>query len=249
MKITCSQCNGKFNVTSTEQMVTCDYCSSTLFLDLSGTVLHYYIEPTLDIRSAMKYVSRWLASHDIPVKHTMESSELFYYPVWFMERGEHTTWTPVGANLGIDESCLAFPVGDRKLFKPDIIKEARIEMPTLDLQAILKRWDVERITDSKKQKICLIHVPIFSVNYFHSGRIYNLLINASTGKASALELPPPHSIHFNLRFLLVAGTMGGLFTLESILLSGFWKPVIAGLFTAGVFFFVFGSKVTSWTKQ
>ena len=59
----CSQCGGKLNPEEGQIFLKCPYCDSTVYLDRSRVVLHWYLADTMDEEKARSTLARWMAGN------------------------------------------------------------------------------------------------------------------------------------------------------------------------------------------
>src|SRR5512134_242450 len=83
----CTQCGGELHPDEGQIFITCPYCSSTVYLDKSRVVFHWYIAPTLDPDQARAALNRWMAGNqtvkDLDEKSQLTGQEFAYFPVWY----------------------------------------------------------------------------------------------------------------------------------------------------------------------
>ena len=61
--VSCAQCGGELHPDEGQIFLTCPYCGSTVYLDKSQVVFHWYLAPTLDEAKAGGALASWMAGN------------------------------------------------------------------------------------------------------------------------------------------------------------------------------------------
>ena len=90
--LTCTQCGGELHPDEGQIFVTCPFCSSTVYIDKSRVVFHWYVAPTLDASQAQAALRRWMTGSqtvkDLDEKSQIGAPGFEYFPLWvFKLRG------------------------------------------------------------------------------------------------------------------------------------------------------------------
>lgn len=194
--LSCSQCGGELHPDEGQIFLTCPYCSSTVFIDKSRVVFHWYVAPTLDRDQALGALRRWMTGSQT-VKDLDEKSRVIevtfqYFPMWHFkfrrkDGSEEIHLTPAAATAISEIGKLILPAGDLRKYTPEI--EPQSQAPSVPLTAA-QRWAAgemqagEAIIESS-----LVHIPVFQVKYNYKGSTYSALIEAATGEVFANLFP------------------------------------------------------------
>ena len=60
----CTQCGGELHPDEGQIFLTCPYCESTVYLDKSRVVFHWYLASTLDDQKARTNLARWMGGNE-----------------------------------------------------------------------------------------------------------------------------------------------------------------------------------------
>lgn len=86
----CTQCGGELHPDEGQHFIVCPYCSSSVFIDKSKVVFHWYIASTLNDEKARNALHSWMSGNDT-VKDLDKKSEVIgksfaYFPLWYFKR-------------------------------------------------------------------------------------------------------------------------------------------------------------------
>jgi DNA-directed RNA polymerase subunit RPC12/RpoP len=62
-RLSCTQCGGELHPDEGQAFLTCPYCGSTVYVDKSQVVFHYYLASTLDEAKGRGFLARWMAGN------------------------------------------------------------------------------------------------------------------------------------------------------------------------------------------
>ena len=148
--LNCTQCGGELHPDEGQIFLTCPYCTSTVYLDKSRVVFHWYLAPTLDEEKARGSIARWMGGNstvkDLDKKSKLIEQSFAYFPMWHLKYrlgdGKEGSWFyPAAATSVTEISRIRLPAGD--LRKYDHSLEAQSESPTVPLETSLI-WLAER---------------------------------------------------------------------------------------------------------
>ncbi len=207
----CTQCGGELHPDEGQSFLTCPYCSSTVYLDKSQVVFHWYLAPTLDEGKAQSALARWMAGNqtvkDLDRKSRLLETRFEYFPIWYFKLRspagkEEISLFPAAATSVSELKHLNLPAGDLRKYDPDLDSQAH--PPTVPLQTAIG-WLQEqgRKPDSILEK-ALVHIPIYTFKYGFAGKTYTALVEAATGGVFANIYPAKAEAPFLLAGVLTA---------------------------------------------
>ena len=195
-KLECTQCGGELHPDEGQLFVTCPFCNSTIYLDKSRVVFHWYLAPTLDQKRARASLARWMSGNqtvkDLDEKSRIVDHSFQYFPLWFFKRRrsdgkEDIMLEPAAATSVSELKRISLPAGD--LRKYDDALQDQAQQPTVPLQAALdwlKRRQVglEQIVES-----ALVHIPLYTFKYVYDDDQYTAVVDGATGRVLANIYP------------------------------------------------------------
>ncbi|MBN1667729.1 MAG: hypothetical protein JW862_11600, partial [Anaerolineales bacterium] len=131
--LTCTQCGGELHPDEGQIFLTCPYCSSTVYLDKSRVVFHWYLAPTLDEGKARASLARWMGGNqtvkDLDQKARLSAASFEYFPLWYFKtrdaKGSERIWLEPAAATAISElKQLKLPAGDLRKYEPRLDPQA-----------------------------------------------------------------------------------------------------------------------------
>jgi hypothetical protein len=195
--VSCAQCGGELHPDEGQIFVICPYCSSTVYLDKSQVVFHWYLAPTLDEQKARRALASWMAGNqtvkDLDKKASVLGGSFEYFPVWYFKRRspsrqEEIILEPAAATSVSEISSVKIPAGDLRKYDPSLDTQAH--PPSVPLQAGLswlmenKGFPAEEIVEKS-----LVHLPLYTFKYSYRGHEYTALVEAGTGGVFANIFP------------------------------------------------------------
>lgn len=202
----CTQCGGELHPDEGQQFLICPYCNSTVYLDKSKVVFHWYVAPTFDQSEAQGALARWMAGNDT-VKDLDKKSQIVetafeYFPLWyFKQKDQHGKETillePAAATAITEITQLKLPAGDLRKYEDRLDTDAHA--PTVPLDAALN-WAAEGRAGFKEQvaESALVHVPIYIFKYAFKGRTFTALVDAASGAVLANIYPEKAEMPYQL---------------------------------------------------
>lgn len=191
----CTQCGGELHPDEGQLFLSCPYCNSTVYLDKSRVVFHWYLAPTLNNEQAGASLSNWMAGNatvkDLDKKSKILSQTFQYFPIWFFKvkngENEKIYIEPAAATSITELRSLNLPAGD--LRKYDDAISAQSAEPSVPLQAALNWLGSKQIDSSAIKESALVHIPIYTFKYGFKNQMYTALVEAATGKTIANIFP------------------------------------------------------------
>ncbi len=209
LRLTCTQCGGLLNPKEGQRFLRCPYCESSVYIDRSKVVFHWYLKSNLDEEAAKSTLKKWMSgketANDLDKKSLLHEIEFEYCPLWYfrtLRQGQEVIYLQPAAATGTTEvRQLSLPGGDFEPFSNDLIQES--QEPTVPLETALN-WVRTETPHLQFLEIALIHIPIYTIKYAYQDRIYTALIEASTGHVFANIYPAHKKMPYLLTALLVA---------------------------------------------
>ncbi len=192
----CSQCGGELHPDEGQIFLTCPYCSSTVYVDKTRVVFHWYLAPTFNESQARASLARWMAGNqtvkDLDKKASLAGQSFEYFPIWYFKQrrpdGKEAILLELAAASSVSElKRLNIPAGD--LRKYDSSVESQSRMPTVPLQAAEQWLGERRVPANEIAERGLVHIPLYSYKYTYQGKPYTALVEAGTGQVYANLYP------------------------------------------------------------
>jgi DNA-directed RNA polymerase subunit RPC12/RpoP len=193
--VTCSQCGGELHPDEGQMFLTCPYCSSTVYLDKSQVVFHWYLAPTLDEQAARGALRRWMAGNqtvkDLDQKAIITGSEFVYFPMWYFKRkrGEiEDILLQLAAATSVSElKHMRVPAGDLRKYDPEL--DGQAVAPSVPLETALAWLRENQVEAGELVEKALVHLPLYTFKYQYQGQVYTALVEAGTGQVFANIFP------------------------------------------------------------
>jgi predicted RNA-binding Zn-ribbon protein involved in translation (DUF1610 family) len=224
--VNCTQCGGELHPDEGQIFLTCPFCGSTVFLDKSQVVFHWYLAATLDEDQARGALARWMAGNetvkDLDQKSQVTGSSFEYFPLWYFKRRslddqEEIALTPAAAISVSEIRRLRLPAGDLRKYDDSIEHEARA--PTIPLEAAMTWLERQNAPAKLMAERSLVHVPLYTFKYLYRSEPYTALVEGATGQVLANIYPVKEEAPYR--------TAGALAALVFLCLATF--PVIGAL--------------------
>jgi predicted RNA-binding Zn-ribbon protein involved in translation (DUF1610 family) len=229
-EVSCTQCGGSLHPDEGQIFLTCPFCGTTVYLDKSRVVFHWYVAPTLQDRDAQAALFRWMSGSqtvkDLDKKARVTGQTFLYFPLWYFKhrssKGEVISLRPAAATSVTELSTLHLPAGDLK--KYDSTLEGQSQAPTVPLEAglewLLGAHGVKG--PGAVSETSLVHVPVYLFKYEYQGQSYTALVDAASGTVLANLFPAKAEAPY----LLVAGVTALVYLCLALI------PIVGG-FTDG----------------
>ena len=228
--LTCTQCGGELHPDEGQIFLTCPYCNSTVYVDKSQVVFHWYLVPTLDEAKARASLARWMAGNqtvkDLDKKARLIGQSFEYFPVWLLKRQspsgkEEILIEPAAATSVSEIKHLRVPAGDLRKYETGLDSQAHA--PSVPLQAVMSWMRDRQIPSQEIIERSLVHLPIYTYKYEYQGRAYTALVEAGTGVVLANIYPAKAEAPY----LLAGGVTAAIFLCLALI------PVIGALTNGG----------------
>lgn len=226
-QIYCTQCGGELHPDQGQIFLTCPYCSSTVYLDKSQVVFHWYLASTLDEAKARSELARWMGGNqtvkDLDKKARLIETVFQYFPMWYFKRrtpdGKEIIMLDPAAAISVSEiRKINLPAGDLRKYDTSVGPQA--VAPTVPLEAAL-RWQEERqVPQEEIVEKFLVHLPMYLFKYQYQGQTYLAVVEAGTGQVFANIFPAKAEMPYR--------TIGIVTALVFLCLATF--PVIGAMF-------------------
>ena len=194
--ISCTQCGGELHPDEGQMFLTCPYCSSTVYLDKSRVVFHWFVAPTLNEAQARGALARWMASNET-VKDLDEKSQVTgvafeYFPLWYFKRRqpngqEQVLLTPAAATAVTELSHLNLPAGDLRRYNNDL--DSQSHAPSVPLTAAMDWLGQQGVAKGQVTEQSLVHVPLYTFKYNYRNAAYTAVVEGATGSVLANIYP------------------------------------------------------------
>ena len=239
MQITCSQCGGQVDVVEGQTFVKCPFCDSSLFIDKSKIVFHYYIEPSFSDEEAEKNLKRWMAGNytvkGLDEDAKVEKCELIYFPLWKFsaktaekEKKEEVFIAPAAATLYAEIRDVELPPGKLIFYTGEYAEGKSFAEPSIPYNSALAYLKSSAKEIDKLEEVSLVHVPVFHFSYIYKDKRYSAVVDAATGKVFANVYPAKSDAPFKTIALIAAG----VFLFEGMIFQGFGMKLIVYLISA-----------------
>jgi predicted RNA-binding Zn-ribbon protein involved in translation (DUF1610 family) len=192
----CTQCGGELHPDEGQIFVKCPYCESTVYLDKSRVVFHWYLAPTLDGEMARGSLSRWMAGNqtvkDLDAKSEVIDQEFTYFPVWFFkshskEGQDEIRQFPAAATSVTEIRQVKIPAGDLRKFEDSL--ESHSQSPTVPLEMALEWLEQGGVPRDQISELALVHIPLYFFKYSYQGDLFAAVVEGATGEVFANIFP------------------------------------------------------------
>jgi predicted RNA-binding Zn-ribbon protein involved in translation (DUF1610 family) len=206
----CTQCGGELHPDEGQIFLTCPYCSSSVYVDKSRVVFHWYVTATLDETKARTSLARWMAGNqtvkDLDQKSQVVSVVFEYFPMWYFKRrmpdGKEQISLVLAAATSVSELMqLRLPAGD--LRKYDTAIDAQAHPPSMPLDTALA-WMRDNHGEGVVSEQALVHIPLYPFRYAYQGKTYMALVEGATGEVFANIYPAKAEAPYQLIGLVTA---------------------------------------------
>jgi hypothetical protein len=245
--IACTQCGGALHPDEGQIFLTCPYCSSTVYLDKSQVVFHWYLASTLDETRARGVLARWMSGSqtvkDLDRKARLLSVSFEYFPLWFFKRRtvskqETILLEPAAATSISEIRRINLPAGDLRKYQDSLAVQAH--QPTVPLDTAMSWLADRKIPAQEVVERALVHIPLFTCKYQYANQTFTAVIEGATGGVFANIYPTkdetPYAMVGGITALiylfLALLPLGGAMIDESAALIGFGLCTGLGLLAA-----------------
>jgi hypothetical protein len=197
VQLRCTQCGSDLHPDAGQIFITCAACQSTVYLDKSRVVFHWYVAPTIDNEKARGQLAQWMAGNqtvkDLDKKARVVSQAFEYFPVWTFKckvNNKDVMYLEPAAAISITElRNLPLLAGDLRRYEPALDTQAHA--PSVPLEAAQK-WLAEgphKVHPGHVAETALVHIPLYTFKYAFQNQTYTALVEAATGKTLANLFP------------------------------------------------------------
>ncbi len=219
----CTQCGGELHPDEGQLFLTCPYCESTVYVDKSRVVFHWYLVSTLDEAKARANLARWMGGNDtvkdLDRKARLESSSFEFFPFWYFKSrdksGAERIWLEPAAATSVSElKKIKIPAGDLRKYDDSISPQAHD--PTVPLTTVTQWLGVRLPADAEVIETALVHIPIYTFKYDYKNKSYTAIVEGATGGVFAnifptkAEIPLPTGWRIGRFYLPVPGYISSL---------------------------------------
>ena len=206
----CTQCGGELHPDEGQIFLTCPYCSSTVFLDKSQVVFHWFLAATLNENDARGALARWMSGNetvkDLDKKATLAGRTFEYFPIWYFKRKQgpkESILLQAAAATSVSElQHLPLAAGDLRKYIPSL--DAQSRPPTVPLDAAVQ-WLVQRqVNPAEIIERALVHIPIYNFKYNYQGKTYTAVVDGASGQVFANLFPAKSEAPYAIIALLTA---------------------------------------------
>lgn len=207
----CTQCGGELHPDEGQLFLTCPYCSSTVYLDKSRVVFHWYLSPTLDEEKARASLARWMAGNetvkDLDQKSSIVEASFEYFPVWLFKRRlpdgkEEILLEPAAATSVSEIRNIKLPAGDLRKYEERLDSQAH--PPSVPLQAAMGWLEERQVTQKQILEQAMVHIPLHTFKYTYQGDTFTAIVEAGTGGVFANIFPAKAETPYRLVGCLTA---------------------------------------------
>lgn len=241
-QVSCTQCGGELHPDEGQIFLTCPYCSSTVYLDKSQVVFHWYLAPTLDELKARSALARWMGGNqtvkDLDKKSKLVEAVFQYFPMWYIKRrssrGDELILLEPAAAISVSEMRkINLLAGDLRKYDASI--SATAVPPSVPLETALQ-WQIDRkVPQYDIAEKFLVHLPIYLFKYDYQGQSYLAVVEAGTGQVFANLFPAKAETPYRTIGLVTALVFLCLATFPLVgAISGGDGLMVGGLLCLGV---------------
>ncbi len=193
--LTCTQCGGELHPDEGQFFLTCPYCGTTVYIDKTQVVFHYYLAPTMNETEGRGFLSRWMAGNqtvkNLDQKSRVVGTTFEYFPLWYFKRHtanrEEVLLEPAAATSVSELKKLILPAGDLRKYDSSLDSQSR--PPSVPLEASLTWLEQRQIPRSEIVERSLVHIPLYTFKYEYQGKPYTTVVEAATGNVFANIYP------------------------------------------------------------
>ncbi|HBY08801.1 MAG TPA: hypothetical protein DEH22_13865 [Chloroflexi bacterium] len=222
----CTQCGGELHPDEGQNFLVCPFCESTVYIDKTRVVFHWYLASTLDQPKAQANLARWMGGSatikDLDKKARLAGSSFEFFPFWVFKSKDksdnESLWLEPAAAISVSElKNITVPAGDLRKYDESI--NAQAHAPTIPLPTVME-WLKPRLpADAEISETALVHIPIYTFKYTYKGDSYTAIVEGATGGVFANIFPAKAESPFRI--------VGGLAAFIFLCLATF--PVLGAL--------------------
>lgn len=223
MEVQCPQCGAGVNVIEGQTFLTCEYCSSAIYIDKSQVVFHYMLDPTIDQHNAEASLKRWMAGtktvKDLDKEAVVTKTEFIYFPIWYFKLSQNGDEVikiqPASPTPIPDIKALSIPAGNLRFYNENDAGNTTIQEPHVLYSSALEWLVTEGIEISDIAQSAMVHIPLYIFHYRYNDDLFNAVVDGASSKVMTAEFPSKSE----LPYLVVGGGATALFFIEGMLLK------------------------------
>lgn len=243
MQVKCSQCGAEFKVKPNEKFFSCGYCGSSLYLDISKIIFHYYLSPKIEESDLKLILSSFLQRGNLKRTIEIKKKEIFYFPFWLLRKKEGEMVLKLASSTAIDEieNVIIPPAGKFNFFNPEStdLKYKKIVTPTIAYDTVKKTIEKE-ISINDFSQVMLLHLPFFLCQYRYGREkgYFTALVDAAGGKVFTNSVPQVSLERIEFSFFLAMGITCIVFFIEGIMVKNLFSKTLLYLISSMPLYFL-----------
>lgn len=207
----CTQCGGELHPDEGQIFLVCPYCTSTVYLDKSQVVFHWYLAATLDETKARGALARWMSGNqtvkDLDKKARLIGISFEFFPLWYFKRRqpggkEAISLRPAAATSVSELNHLRLPAGDLRKYETSLDSQAH--RPSVPLETAVSWLKQEGVQETELAERALVHIPVYTCKYSFRGQTYTALVDGATGMVLANIFPAKSEAPYAIAGILSA---------------------------------------------
>lgn len=176
MKLACPKCGGNNQVATPDAFVKCEFCKSSLFIDIDEITVVYSVAPIIDVSQLGMYLKRDFEKTGFNEKIEIADASPVFFPFWQADQaGKQDKLTRGSSQFPGEE--ISMPSGEKIYFNAGDAMENGIESIAIDTQPEV----------SKKRT--LYYVPFFKARINFNRQDFFFFINAVNGEVFGDPIP------------------------------------------------------------
>jgi hypothetical protein len=173
MKLSCPQCSAENQVEIPDAFARCDFCKSTLYIDIDEITVVYSFTPIVEPQQLSMFLKRDFKKTGFNEAIKIQYSVLYYIPFWHVTGSDKLE----KACSRFPEEQIKIPVGEKIFFAPGDAGEKQIETLSIDTQPL------------STKKRTLYYIPYYQVSILYNQKTYTFFIDAVTGSVTGNPIP------------------------------------------------------------
>ena len=233
VQILCRQCSAPLPVEQGTQLVTCEFCGTSNFVEKGRTVFHYAVRATVKEDAAESALRRWMAGNEtvkgLDRRAQIERPIFQHFPMWLVrlsQEGQEKVILEPAAALSVSEfKHVTVPAADLDPYDHSLDDVA--VSATVPYEAMV-RWikDDYGVLQSEIREVSLVHLPTYLFKYTFDGRRFTAVVDAGSGKVYANIFPSKWEMPY---FALGAAAFAAYFCAALIPLGGYIAGEASGM--------------------
>ncbi len=223
MEVQCPQCGAGVNVIEGQTFLTCEYCSSAIYIDKSQVVFHFMLDPTIDQPNAEASLKRWMAGSKtvkgLDKEVVVTKTEFIYFPIWYfklMQNGDEVIKIQPASPTPIpDIKELSIPAGNLRFYNEDDDGNTAIQEPHVLYSSAVEWLLSEGVGVPDITQSAMVHIPLYIFHYKYKDDLYYAVVDGVSSKVMTAEFPSKSE----LPYLVVGGGATALFFVEGMVLK------------------------------